>query len=405
MSVLDQTRDSNLQRLHGLLHTVGVDGNTLFDPPDFVKRASRGAVGAELSEDGAGVAFGNPRDRLFPVHTAPATWVSAVFFHTQKAAMSARDAEVIEKRIEAAAAHHGISGTVALVKAAVAREAARSEADLPDDAYALVLTLENGTKGRYLPVRNGDEVKAAAAYLRRNRADLRFDDRRVVAERILVKAAAFGVDLGEATSAIQTQAGVGTCAPGTVVDVLAGRAQAVKLAGRDPAGAALLEGLAKAAAANPAEAVRPAFLRKVASTVDRVDRDYKLGRLTGLRPPEDLFAVTLKAAADLVAGHVSLSSGDVYAKTALAAVPLTEVQAVMGAPFAAAVGAGGLFLDAEKLAGVAASMPRDDAELLGRLLARLGVQPAHKEAAHVSSGPLAAAGALAALAGMHRPAA
>lgn len=402
MTVLDQTRDPNGQHLYGLLNTVDAAGVRLFDQPDYVKAASADAVAGNDSV--APGVYGNPRDRLFPCHTAAATWVSAAFFHTQKAAMDRRTAEVVEARIDRAAAHHGIAGHVAAVKAAVARTAPRAEADLPDADFALVAQFPDGRAERALPIRNAAEVKAAAAHLERYAADYTFDDRAVIADKILEKAAAYGVDLGEAAARLEKRAGRGSSAPATVAELLFSRAQAVRVVGRD---LAMAEGLAKMAVAcltDPEAYTLPSTLRKVAGFVDRVDREYKLLGLSTLARPEDvLFRVTVKAAEQTLADHVSLTSGSIYAKAALARVPLGEVRAVMGDGFADAVSAGGLFVDTEKLAQVAPTMPRDDAELFDRLAARFGVRPAHKEAAHAGAGPLAAPGALAALAALHQP--
>ena len=289
------------------------------------------------------------------------------------------------------------------VKAAVARTKAATEADLPDDDFAMVVRYENGATERHLPVRNAAEVKAASAYLDAYAREFTYDDRRVIAGKILAKADALGVGLGAARDALEKRAGHGTCAPETAAGLLFSRAKAVRLLRRDLDAA---EGLAKLAAEcleKPDFATLPSNLQKIAGFVDRVDREYKLTGLSDLKAPEDvLFQITVKAAQAVLDDHVSLTSGNIYTKRALAGVPLEEVRAVMGDGFVSAVSADGLFLDATKLAEIAPTMPRDDAELFDGLMARLNVSAVYKEAAHAPSGPLASAEALLSLAGLHQ---
>lgn len=400
MEILDQARDANGQRLYALIHTVGADGVKLFTPPDFVKTAS--AENILGGEDPAPGVYANPRERLFPCHTGAATWVSALFFHNQKQAMARGMAQAIEARIDTAAAHHGIAGHVAQIKTAVEQSRARSEAAISDEDFAVVIQYENGNKERHLPIRNEAEVKAACAYLRQYGPEFSFDDRRVIAEKILVKAAQHRVALGTETEVLEKQAGHGTCSPDTIAELLYSRAKAVRTLHRDLDMSENLAKMAMECLQKPDYAVLPSNLLKLAGFIDRVDAEYGLRNLTGLRKPEDaLFQLNVKVAQRVLDSHVSLTSGNVYAKEALARVNLDDVRAVMGEPFANAV-SDGWSLDTEKLAEVVRTMPRDDAELFDRLMQQLDVQPAYKEAAHTPSGPLASADALLQLAGMHQ---
>ncbi len=400
MTVLDQTRDANGQHLFGLLNTVAADGSKLFDAPDFVKAAS--AENIVGNQDLGGGTFGHPQARLFPCHTAPATWVSALFFHTQKQAIDKRYAAAVEARIDAAARHHGIGASVDAVKAGVEKAAARREADLPDDDFALVVKYESGQTERYLPVRNAAEVKAACDYLRQHGPEFTFDDRSVIAEKILVKAAAHGIALGLEQEGLEKQAGRGTCSPDTAAELIFSRAKAVRQLHKD---LDMAESLAKMAAQcldNPDYSTLPSNLKKIAGFIDRVDEKYGLKNLTTLAKPEDvLFRLNVKVAQQVLDDHVSLTSGNVYPKAAFAHVNLEAVRGTMGDGFASAVSDDGLFLDAEKLAEVARTMPRDDAELFDSLMSQLNVRPVYKEAAHQASGPLASADQLLHLAGLH----
>lgn len=401
MTILDQTRDLNGQHLVGLLNTVGADGTKLFPPPDFVKAASsENIVG---SEDLAPGMFANPRDRMFPCHTGPATWVSSLFFQSQKQAMDRKLAEVVEKRIDAAARHHGITSFTESVKKASANAAAAAESAMSDDDYALVVQYDGGVKERHLPIRNSSEIKAACAYLRQYQREFTFDDRRIIAEKILVKAAQYGVALGAEEEILEKQAGHGTCSPDTAAELLYSRAKAVRLLHKNLDMAENLAKMAMQCLSNADYTTLPSNLVKIASFIDRVDAEYGLGNLKELQRPEDvLFQLNVKVANQMIQDHVSLTSGNIYSKQALSKVSLEDLRAVMGDSFASAVSGEGLFLDTEKLAEVARTMPRDDAELFDRLMHQLSVSAVYKEAAHTKSGPLASASALLELAGMHQ---
>lgn len=401
MTFLDQTRDTNGQRLVALLNTVGADGTKLFQPPDFVKRASQADINGGAADPAPGM-FANPRDRLFPCHTGPATWVSAVFFHAQKQAMDKALARAVEGRLDAAARHHGIGSFVEQVKTAAASAVARSEAQLGDDDFALVIQYPDQPKERHLPLRNPAEIKTACAYLRQYHNEFTFDDRSVIADKILTKAAARGVDLGVEREVLEKQAGHGSCAPESAAELLYSRAKAVRLLHRDLDMAGDLAKMALHCIQTPSYTTLPSNLKKIAGFVDRVDREFGLLGLTDLARPEDvLFRVNVKVARQVLDDHVSLTSGNIYSKQALAGVNLEHVRSVMGDGFVSAVSDDGLYFDAEKFAEVARTMPRDDAELFDSLMGQLAIKPVYKEAAHRPSGPLASAETLLALAGMH----
>lgn len=400
MTVVDQTRDANGQHLSGLLNAVDADGFKLFPPPDFVKSAGQEQIaGTDLPP----AAFADPRGRSFPCHTAAATWVSAAFFHGgQKAAMRKKAAEAVERRIDEAAEFHGISGYVAAVKEAADRDGRRTVDDLPDSDFALVWDYGNGVKERHLPVRNEGEVKAAAEYVSRHRADLRAADRRQIAGKVLDKAAALGVDVEDQVG-LRAAAGRGATSPEHAAEVVFKRAQAVKRLGRGSAESlGVSEQLAKIAAAcleNGYVATTPSELHKLADVIDGVDREYRLRNLSDLPPVDSLFSLTEKVARDVMAGHVALTTGTVYTKDAVSRVPLEALVDVLGEEFARAVSDDGLWVDREKMARVAATLPRGDAALLDKLLESLGAESVVSKTA---SAPIESGDDLLALAELHR---
>ena len=78
MSTLDQTQDISGRETHRL--------TALFPPPDFVKSASQDRVagGDNLQRH----MYADPLAKLYPCHTAPATWMSALFFEDKRALWS-----------------------------------------------------------------------------------------------------------------------------------------------------------------------------------------------------------------------------------------------------------------------------------------------------------------------------
>lgn len=396
--ILDQSRDQNGQKLYALLHIVGPDGVKLFDVPDYVKSAGDEKITG--NDKTSPTVYGDPRQRLFPCHTAEATWVSSLFFHSQKQAMSRQTAQAVEKRIDAAARHHGVSLAIEAVKEAFSKTSIRTEAELPDSDFALVIAWDGGDKERRLPIRNENEVKAACDYLRRYQRELSFDNRRTVAEKILSKAAAMNIDLGPETEILEKQAGHGTCSPEKIAEYLFSRARAIKLLKKDFDMAEKLAGFAVRCLENPDFSTVPSNLHRIASFVEKVDNDYDLKNLTTLPRAEDsLFNLNGKVAEQILGDHVALTSGMWYTRSKLAGVGLSTIQDAMGEDFAKAVTNDGLFVDLEKLAEIAPTLPRADAKLFDSMMASLNIEPAHKEAG--ASGPLTDRDALFELANLH----
>ena len=79
-------------------------------------------------------------------------------------------------------------------------------------------------------------------------------------------------------------------------------------------------------------------------------------------------------------------TGDIYNKDDLNKVKLSEVREYMGEDFGDRISTGGLFVDPEKFAEEARTLPRPDARLLARVFNNIGIQPVAKEASHDSTG-------------------
>jgi hypothetical protein len=123
--------------------------------------------------------------------------------------------------------------------------------------------------------------------------------------------------------------------------------------------------------------MQPNELTKLASTVEMVDHAIGLrGKYTELLPrPEDvIFKVTYTKAASDMEQLCALQTGSVYDKDQLSKLAREDVEGLFGTDFANEV-CTGLDIDSEKLAAVAHTLPRPDAELLEALLGEAGQQP------------------------------
>jgi hypothetical protein len=107
------------------------------------------------------------------------------------------------------------------------------------------------------------------------------------------------------------------------------------------------------------------------------------GRYTSVikRPEDVIFSATynqVKAAAD---DACALTSGNIYSRGDLASIKLADVRDLFGSEFADDVSGGLNNVDPEKLAELASTMPRDDAELFDKLATEAGIAPIQVKAA------------------------
>ncbi|NDD52476.1 hypothetical protein EBZ39_01110 [bacterium] len=357
---LDQAHDVSGRETHRL--------TTLYPQPDFVKNAAHEKLSgaADLPRH----LYADQRHKLYPCHTAPATWMSALFFADKQAQFDAREAAAIQSRIHQAAEYFGIRGAVTELEEKVAASAAQDINSLPDSEFAIVWVSDVGGKERHWPLRNAEEVKFAAAHFKTFRDNFVFDDRHVIATKILEKAAQYDADVSGAEGSLELAAGLGACAAKVASDMIKDR---VRLTRRQHAQLAVeLSKLAEAVDQNP-EMARTVDMRlKLASAVDNFDRNTNLYRLYdagGLpRPEEVLFAITEKVARDFMAQNVETTTGNVYALDDLEKLAVDDVREWLGDDFADAVSAGGVYMDREKLAAIVPTLDRGMAAMLDRLM-------------------------------------
>lgn len=375
-TVLDHTQDLNGSEQFRLTRQ--------YPPPGFVKSAGHdrlygdsGRMASHLYADQAG--------RNFPLHTAPAVWMSTLFFLDKQAQLNPTRALAIGQRLDQAAGHFGIKNHTDRLKQAFAAGAPAAETAAPDGDFALVWKAGD-TVERHYPLRNAREVKVAAEWFEKYRDEFEFNDRSAIAGRIHEKAARFGVALDQA-GMLEKTAGHGSCPLADAVGML--RSRANMTARSHPRESREMAKFAEILAVEGLSARDTAKRHKIAATVDLFDRVTKLNRLYdegGLeRPEETLFLVGEKAAGEFLADHVQMTSGTVYEKRALNELPLEHIRTWMGGDFADEVTAG-LYADADKIAAVAATLPRGDAEMFDQMAAAAGVRPYARDKAACATG-------------------
>jgi len=373
-TILDQTQDLAGREIHRL--------TTLYGMPDFCKQASHEQICGD-PETLSPHLYGDPLQRRYPCHTKAATWMSFLFYLDKQASYTEKAAAAIEQRLDQAARYFSIGPQTQELKEKAAANANDELTKLANDDFALVLP--DGS--RHYPLRNAGEVKAAADWYSRYRDEFTFDDRHTLASKILEKAAQHGASLGEASTALEQAAGLGFCSAQDVYDMLVKRATLTQR--RHPNEAAELVKTAAVVQQHPDRVRDASQLLKFAAVVDQYDR---LTRLTALyddglpRPEEWLFRLNEKVASDVVNSHISTLTGNIYEKQALDELSLDDVRSWMGNEFADEVSAGGLFVDAEKIAEIVPTLDRGQASLFDRMLQSRDIQPYAKEAAHY--GPL-----------------
>lgn len=313
--------------------------------------------------------------------------MSALFFADKQAQFDAKEAAAIQSKIHQAAEYFGIRGAVAELEEKIAASSAQAINSLPDSEFAIVWVSDVGGKERHWPLRNAEEVKFAAAHFKTFRDNFVFDDRHVIATKILEKAAQYGADVSGAEGSLELAAGLGACAAKVASDMIKDRVGLTRRQHSQLAGE--LSKLAEVIDQNPERARTVEMRLKLASAVDNFDRSTNLYRMYdagGLpRPEEVLFAITEKVARDFLDSNVETTTGNVYALTDLEKLAVEDVREWLGDDFADAVSAGGVYMDRDKLAAIVPTLDRGMATMLDRLMQDKSAAPVVKSASAASN--------------------
>lgn len=364
--VLDPVSDKNKS---GLIKVAEA-----FELPDFVKSANLDTTLHPTHI--AKTAYADyPQSLRYPCHTAAATWLSTAYFQLKKASFNPKEQKRITENLQKAAAYFGVKPACDKV---LSHEIVVEK--LADGDYAYVYQTDKGDVERHFPITTDEEIKVAADWLEANKDNFIFEDRCTVAEKILQKAAAIGVNLGnERADKLEKQAGYGIPDLTQVQYALNNRA----LLAKNSKHRASIEKLAADVNENPELFLQRETALKLASAIDEIDYAIGLkGKYTSLLPsPEDIvFTVSLTKAASDLNEMCELQTGNVYEKDQLAKLARQDLVEIFGDDFAKEACVG-LVVDPEKLAAIAHTLPKPDAELLEKLLKEAGQTPARVKAA------------------------
>jgi len=369
--ILDQSRDLNGREAYRL--------DALYGTPEFVKNASL----SDRCGDGSMKPhlYADQLHRLYPTHTAAATYTSAMFFFDKQASFAGPVSEEIERRLLAAADFRGIGAPVRALRDKIAQAGKEESAPLPDEDFAFIGVGRDGNKERRLPLRGKEETVKAAEWVVQYRHALDYRDRQKIASRVLEKARVHGVELGAHGETLERIAGLGICTAKTAAEVLRSRA---KIARRSQAAriGEEFEKSADAILAHPHHTHSSEFMQGLAEVIDRFDRVTGIHRNYGgaLLPPEDaLFTVNIKTATAAVESAVAID-GKIFAKDDLAKITTKDARAYLGDEFAAQVDDGAFHIDPEKVAELVPSLTRPDRAAFGDMAAAAGIHPFGKQA-------------------------
>ncbi len=352
--------------------------------PDFVKQADQD----EVLEKPTGLhvnVFADVAEQLFPCHTKAATWVHYAHFCEQRAGLDPKRAQQIEQRFREFGHHHAIMPQMARLRAVSDANAKKYGSVLADDDYLQITRNENGTVDRRCRLANSVEVKAAADWLIQYRDHFPFDERSAMATKILERADRFGTAISHVQETLEKMAGHGLPLVPRLRSELQKRAELAS--GGDEQSVFVRESLKKLAGTLQSlgpTIVEPGFLDQFSRSIDQTDREMKWTKhySTGFlsRPEEVAYGLMAADLQKVAAAACQLQTGNVYDHRDFSRLKLADVRDTMGQDFAKEI-ATGLLVDATKMAAIASTLPRDDAELLDRLLADEGIHPMAKQAA------------------------
>lgn len=315
---MDQRQDLNGAQRHTLLQLV--------DVPAFVKQASEDQIAGPA--DMPQRLFADDTNSRWPIHSAPATWMSALFLAANGSQLSHKQAAALQASILKQAEYFGVRPAVEGVQNQLTAAFSEQLLTLPDSDFMFVWQDELGNSTRQYPMRNVKEAHAAADYLQTHADTFLLPDRRQMARKLLNKVAAFGIRLDpERVEWFEKNAGYGMCAAEEVKQQLLARC---KLSKRLPADersdliklAEHLGGLGSTWSQN-------GRADEVADLLDELDRKAQLTHHYGqglMRPEELVYGVTQTKLAEYGERHIELRSGDVYDREDLRKLSATTLR-------------------------------------------------------------------------------
>lgn len=345
------------------------------DPDQLVKLASPDKPSDRV--------YADPRHpRQFPIHTADATCLSYAYFLDKQSQLSPSSRKQVQERLDKAAAWWGVADDVSKLREKQAELDLRQ--DLPDSCYAMVGGREDGFKERHYRISNAEEVKAAAdwfsEYLPELREQFDWHDRQKIAHKILSKAAELNVSLGDRREMLEKAAGQGLSKPAAVARAIRSRTYAVRNLD-EKVKQAMLQ-LSETVEGTASAMINRELINKLASQLDNFDRNHGLlSRYDDSLPaPEEaLFHHTFSKTASAVQSCCGLINGTVYDQDDFAKLAYDDLKDLFGPEFARQ-SLRGLKVDPEKVAELASTLPRPDADMFEDLMNSKGARPLTKSA-------------------------
>lgn len=159
--------------------------------------------------------FADPGKRLFPLDTAPATWLSAAYFTYHRPMLEqgygVKYAAWLDSRIQNAVNAWGIQLDASKAIKAIETWQGDTKSAADDDAnYGWIVRDDKGAViDRLFPLFDDVGVRKAAAYFDENRRNYTAEMRKGIATRILEKGAEYGVPSTDLAVSVTREAGDG----------------------------------------------------------------------------------------------------------------------------------------------------------------------------------------------------
>lgn len=338
---MDIIHDNSRRQLTHLAAIVGVDSL-----PDYVGNYS--VPDAKIASSLGDEFFADPGKRLYPIDSPGAAWLSAGYYCMAKQAESFDDLtkHPTLMAIKFAADVWGIGEDVDnVIRSVAAFNGATKSASGDDAAYGWLIKDASGNviRRRY-PMFDAVGVTKAAAFFTENRRHYAADVRRGIAQKIVEKAAEYGVE--DLPTTVLKEAGEGIPRRSIIIEELGERAKLAK----DAEFATLVENINTLLKAADENEIYDA-MDKLASMIEAFDQAEGLVPQYGIKvsyPADFLMSLTQKQASAYVETTVVLRKHAFDVTKLAESVPVAAIEDVLGADFAAKVAENGK-LDAKRL--------------------------------------------------------
>ena len=339
---------------------------SLYEFPDFVKQAALDDIlnPGELVPN----AYADAIERKFACHTPAATWLSQLYFDNNKHKLPNAKQAYIELRLRKFAEFFGIDTACEEIHEKVAMH--RRPEDIPDSEYAYIWDDPEQGIQKFYPLRNSQEIKAAADWLYSVRDKMIFADRHKVATRILEKAGAAPDLSAEILEFLDRQAGNGVPDTEKLAAAFSYRAALAK----DDTARREIEKMAKLITDAPQLMSTAVDMVELTSTLENIDHTLGIrGRYFGdIERPEDIvFGHTYRKVAADVATLCPLTSGSLYEHSQFEKLSRDTIVADFGEQVARQV-CRGFDVDGAAFAKFAASLPPLQARHVESMMSEIG---------------------------------